>query len=274
MTIVRRKRRLTRDCRRPTNSVALLPRLVAAEPQVGRRFHMVSTREDQLLHSWRDALGRINEDLVGQEQVVECAEILFSALQERRSTAVTAFVAQLFGHWLAVGVRRLAKRGKSQHNLSIERLLESFRQNPDVLIKHAKEPALRAWLSLAPDVAPTPQAVRAATKRDDALILEKTKNIVSFANTIAHLQMAEVRLKASVTREALQELRGLCDAYHLVITGEDADDHKKDAFIIRFEAEVDRLLLSPTAKRSRPPSKSSLKRTARLPPSGRSPNRR
>lgn len=202
-----------------------------------------------MLEAWKKQLARLHEDLTGLEQAAECIESLMRGLTNRRSRYLFSFVARLFGHWAAIGARRLYKKGNPRYaNVALQRLLDDVIEHPDVVLKHGDPKFLGPWIGPGVGSVILPAQVSQAAKRDRDYLDHKMAVVAEYADTIAHLQLVgddlsgALKIKGSDVTAALKELRRQVSVYFNLLTGGHPPDLDRDRFVEGLEDEVDELL--------------------------------
>jgi hypothetical protein len=202
--------------------------------------------EIELLRSWRARLDRLYKDVTGQMQALACFDELVLALNARRSRYVYSWVAERYTHSAAIGVRRVFRDGRARQNVSLERLLTGLRDHSGVLLRHGNASAIRRWLESSPTDKLTDNKIRAHINDELGRLRAEVDDIKRYADTIAHLQKKDVRVKIGRIRATLRTfVRSVATCY--AVLGDQRPFLNEDAFIVGFERE----LASPRAS-SRP----------------------
>jgi hypothetical protein len=202
--------------------------------------------------SWHRHLERLHQDLTGLEQSLECTEALLSAFGEKRSRFVFPFIAGAFGQLMSIGVRRLYRRGSSKYqNVALSRLLDSIEAQPETLLRFGDPSSIRIWTQVASRAAPTSQDVLRAIVRDRARLEASLKNVASYADTIAHLQIGRVTIKGKAVAAAVADLRRTIDEYHRVIGEQGPWYLDPSRFTAGVEEELDQLVVGRLPQRPR-----------------------
>lgn len=84
----------------------------------------------------------------------------------------------------------------------------------------------------------------AKIKRDLKALKRMAKPIRSYANSVAHHQLREQRLRGVRLRKCLEKVRQLVDQYQRLLSRKSFQYAARDRLIQRFEADLDRLSVS------------------------------
>jgi hypothetical protein len=197
--------------------------------------------------AWIGALNRLHEDLSGLEQVEKCLRELLASLRERRANFSVGLISRIGMQWLAIGIRRVFREGSPRYpNVALERVLKDMSSNAELVLEFGNASQLSEWLEGTPEAT----AIRECIDRERSHAKEQVKDAADYANTIAHLQHVaddrsdELRITLGRLSALLAHARVLVDRYHLILAGSAPKDLNGDRFVVGFEAELERLLVS------------------------------
>jgi hypothetical protein len=183
------------------------------------------------------------------EVVAACLGELAITVDEARASSFHDVVIRPLFHWSSLMVRGICVEGTHPSNVSLGRLLKEFKDDPAVFLKVARHAELRKWLGTRPTEAliakkitedarslganwPTPGGHRSKRKRDP---------IKQYANSIAHPQTRDLRLRGRLLRERREKARQLVEDYQRLLSRKAFTHEVRDRLIERFQDDLDRL---------------------------------
>ena len=135
-----------------------------------------------------------------------------------------------------------AKRGHSRHaqtNVSLQGLLLDFTEHLDIVLALANA-GVRATKSKVPS---TQKLLAEQIAADFTDLCTRSSGVFGHANTIAHLQIEEDRIRGNEMGECRRFLRSLITNYGSLVGWSGATQSSSDHFVAGLEGEIDRILL-------------------------------
>jgi hypothetical protein len=165
---------------------------------------------------------------------------LVPATERWRTPTIRTVIVPIWFHWTAVLLRATYVKGAPRYrrvNVSLHGLLEDFVENVDVFIAAVRSERLRAWLGRRPT-----RALVLTRLRKDIRELERVgRPVKRYADTVAHAQVRERRLKGRRLRLAREFAREIIGTYHGVLTTARLPTTARDRVSAAFEREVEQI---------------------------------
>jgi hypothetical protein len=198
---------------------------------------------------WLRRLRKTHEVLLHAEVVAACLGELAIAVDESGASSFHDVVIRPLFHWSSLMVRGICVEGTRPSNVSLGRLLMEFNDHSAVFLKVSRQAELRKWLGAVPT-----EALIAKKVIEDARSLganwpnhglhrskRRRDPTKEYANSVAHPQTRELRLRGRLLRERREKARQLVEDYQRLLSRKTLTDGVRERWIQRFQDDLDRL---------------------------------